>query len=153
MTLPLAANRLDDSLNLPLFIHILGAAILFGAVITMVTLTFTAERTAEPDAMRKLAFRSLLWAGLPAYIVMRVGAQWLYSKEHLDNLPTDPAWIGIGFGVADLGLLIFLIALGLSGFASRRRGDSGLARAAGILGAILIVALLIAVWAMGAKPN
>jgi hypothetical protein len=152
MTEMLAAIR-ADSLNFPLFIHVLGAAVLFGAVVTMVTLTFTAERTAEADAMRRLAFRSLLWVGLPAYIVMRVGAEWIYSKEHLDDLPSDPAWIGIGYGVADVGLLIFLIALGLSGFAMRRDGDSGLSRASGILGAILIVAMLIAVWAMGAKPD
>jgi hypothetical protein len=151
MTEVFAAIR-ADSLNFPLFIHILGAAILFGAVITMVTLTFTAERTAEPDAMRRVAFRSLLWVGLPAYIVMRVGAEWIYSKGY-DDAPSDPAWIGIGYGVADLGLLIFVIALGLSGFAMRRRGDSGLSRASGILGAILIAAMLIAVWAMGAKPD
>jgi hypothetical protein len=151
MTEVFAAIR-ADSLNFPLFIHILGAAILVGAVITMVTLTFTAERTAEPDAMRRVAFRSLLWVGLPAYIVMRVGAEWIYSKGY-DDAPSDPAWIGIGYGVADLGLLIFVIALGLSGFAMRRRGDSGLSRASGILGAILIAAMLIAVWAMGAKPD
>ena len=31
--------------------------------------------------MRRLAFRSMLYAGLPAYIVMRAGAEWMYSKE------------------------------------------------------------------------
>ena len=141
-----------DSWNFPLFLHILGAAVLFGAVITMVTATLVADRTAEPDSMRRLAFRSLLYVGLPAYIVMRAGAQWIYSKEHLDDLATDPTWIGIGFAVADLGLLIFLIALALAGFASRRRA-SGLGRAAGIAGAILVVGMVIAVWAMGAKPT
>ena len=39
---------------------------------------------------------------------MRVGAQWIYSKEN-DIYPTDPTWVGIGFIVADAGLLILLI--------------------------------------------
>ena len=62
MTVPLASIR-ADSLNFPLFIHILGAAVLFGAVVTMVVVTFTADRTAEPDALRTLAFRALLYVG------------------------------------------------------------------------------------------
>ena len=39
----------------------------------------------------------LLYGAFPGYIVMRVAAQWIYSKEGLDDLPTDPSWIGIGF--------------------------------------------------------
>jgi hypothetical protein len=148
----LLASIRPDAWNFPLFLHILGAAVLFGAVITMVTVTFTAERTTEPEASRRLAFRTLLFVALPAYIVMRVGAQWIYSKEHLDKLAKDPTWIGIGFGVADLGLLIFLIALILAGVASRR-GSSGAARWAGILGSVLVLGLVVAVWAMGAKPT
>ena len=151
MTAVLASIR-PDSWNIALFVHILGAAVLLGAVTAMVTATLTADRTAEPAAMRRLAFRSLLYVGLPAYIVMRGGAQWIYSKEHLDDLATDPTWIGIGFGVADVGLLIFLIALTLAGLSSRR-GSSGLGRWAGILGSLLIVGLVVAVWAMGAKPT
>ena len=32
---------------------------------------------------------------------MRIGAQWVESKEHLDDLPDDPAWLGIGYITAD----------------------------------------------------
>ena len=42
--------------------------------------------------MRRVAFRSLLFVGLPAYFVMRIGAQWLYSKG-FDELEEDPAWL------------------------------------------------------------
>ena len=57
-----------------------GAAVLFGAVAAAAVSTLAADRVAEPEFMRRLAFRSLLIVGLPAYIVMRVGAEWLYSK-------------------------------------------------------------------------
>ena len=59
---------------------------------------------------------------LPGYIVMRIGAQWIYSKEGWDDLPDDaiPAWIGIGYIVADLGALLVLIALIVGGIGVRR---------------------------------
>ena len=140
-----------DSWNFPLLLHIVGAAVLFGAVAAAAVSTLAADRVAEPDFMRKLAFRSLLIAGLPAYIVMRIGAQWLYSKG-FDELEEDPAWIGIGYIVADLGLLVFLIALVLAGIASWKR-KSVLGKVSGVLAVVLLVAMLVAVWAMGAKPD
>jgi hypothetical protein len=45
---------------------------------------------------------------------MRIGAQWTYSKEHHQLFEKDPGWIGVGFLVADLGLLILLIATGFA---------------------------------------
>ena len=140
-----------DSWNFPLLLHIVGAAVMFGAVASAVVSTLVADRVAEPDFMRRLAFRSLLFVGLPAYIVMRIGAQWLYSKG-FDDLPEDPAWLSIGWIVADLGLVVFVIALILAGIASWKR-KSGLGKAAGLLGALLLVAMVVAVWAMGAKPD
>ncbi len=100
-------RRTPDSWNFPLLVHIAGAAVMFGAVAAAAVSTLAADRVAEPDFMRRLAFRSLLFLGLPAYIVMRIGAQWLYSKG-FDDLPEDPAWLSIGWIVADLGLLVFV---------------------------------------------
>jgi hypothetical protein len=140
-----------DSWNFPLLLHVVGAAVMFGAVAAAVVSTLAADRAPQPDFMRRLAFRSLLLGALPAYIVMRIGAQWLYSKG-FDELEEDPAWLSIGWIVADVGLLIFLVALVLAGIASWKR-KSGLGKAAGILCALLLVALVVAVWAMGAKPD
>jgi hypothetical protein len=140
-----------DSWNFPLLLHIAGAAVLFGAVAAAAVSTLAADRVAEPQFMRRLAFRSLLLGGLPAYIVMRIGAEWLYSKGY-DDVEDEPAWLGIGYIVADVGLLVFLAALILAGIASWK-GKSGLARAAGILSLLLLVAMIVAVWAMGAKPD
>jgi hypothetical protein len=149
----LVADIRPDSWNFPLFLHILGATVMFGAVTAAVgTLLLTPGGGGDPEGLRRFAFRVLLFVGLPAYIVMRIGAQWIYSKEGLEDAPDDPAWIGIGFIVADLGLLVFLAALVLSGIAVRKR-HTGMGKAAGVLGAILLVAMVVAVWAMGAKPD
>jgi hypothetical protein len=140
-----------DSWNFPLLLHVVGAAVLFGAVAAAAVSTLAADRAPEPDFMRRLAFRSLLIVGLPAYVVMRIGAQWLYSKG-FDDLPEDPAWLSIGWIVADVGLLAFLIALVLAGIASWKR-NSGLGKAAGLVAVLILIAMVVAVWAMGAKPD
>lgn len=146
----LAAIR-PDSWNLPLFLHVLGATVLVGAAATGAATSLFAAGSAEPARMRRLAFRALLLVGLPAYIVMRIGAEWTYSKEFGD-VDDDPAWIGIGYVTADLGGLVFLISLVLAGVASWK-SKTGLGRAAGILVALALVGWLVAVWAMGAKPD
>jgi hypothetical protein len=140
-----------DSWNFPLLLHVAGAAVLFGAVAAAAVSTLAADRVAAPDFMRRLAFWSLLIVGLPAYIVMRIGAEWLYSKG-FDELEEDPTWLSIGFIVADAGLLVFVIALVLAGIAMWRR-NSGLGKAAGVLSIVLLLAMIVAVWAMGGKPD
>jgi hypothetical protein len=146
----LAAIR-PDSWDFPLLLHVLGASVLVGAVASSAVATLAADRTPSPETMRRIAFRSLWMVGVPAYVVMRIGAEWLYEKEFGD-VDDDPGWIGIGYIVADLGLLVFLIALALAGFAARRR-SSGLGKASGYLAVLLLVAFIVAVWAIGAKPD
>lgn len=148
----LIASIRPDSWNFPLLLHILGATVMVGAVTAAVGTLLTPGGSGDPAGLRRFAFRVLLFVGVPAYVVMRIGAQWIYSKENLDDLPEDPAWIGIGFITADLGLLVLLITLACAGFASRR-SSAGLGKAAGILGVILLVGWIVAVWAMGAKPD
>ena len=146
----LAAIR-PDSWNFPLLLHIAGAAVFFGAVLTAAASSLTVDRTAHPDLLRRIAFRSLLFVALPAYILMRVGAEWIYSKEFGDA-EEDPAWIDIGYIIADIGVLVFLATLALAGVGSWKN-NSGLSRASGVVGALLLVGLVVAVWAMGAKPT
>jgi hypothetical protein len=149
----LAAVR-DSSFYFPLFLHIFGAMVLVGSVLTAVVAALGADRTGDPVRMRRLTFRTLLFVGLPSYIVMRVGAEWMYSKEFGD-LPEgidDPTWVGIGYITADLGALLFLIALVSAGVGSWK-SKSWLGTAAGIVGAIALIGWIVAVWAMGAKPT
>jgi hypothetical protein len=149
-----------DSWHLPLFVHILGAMIATGGLVLALIYLVAAWRGDSP-AMFRAGFKALLYGAIPGYIVMRGAAQWIYSKEGLDNLPTDPNWIGIGFAVADLGLLFLLIATITSGVASKRalaaEGSDGAPRVIGVrvatvLTALLLIAYVIAVWAMSTKP-
>jgi hypothetical protein len=137
-----------DSWNFPLLLHVGGAAVFFGAVMLSAVTQLTAVRAPEPDVLRRVAFRTLLIVGLPAYIVFRLAAEWLISKEPDDF---DPAWIGIGFIVSDIGGLLFLISLILAGIATRKR-TGWVTKTCGVLSAIIVVELVIGVCAMGAKP-
>jgi hypothetical protein len=150
----LAAVR-PDSWNFPLFVHVLGAMILVGGLLTGAsTLAF-----ARGDVRSlRLGYWTLLLVAFPGYIVMRVGAQWIYSKEGWDDLPDDaiPAWINIGYIVADAGALLTVIALILGGIGVRRLRDgkgSGLLKAAMVIAWLVLAAAVVAVWAMSGKPD
>jgi cytochrome b561 len=143
----MAAVRPDDW-NLPLLLHVGGAMVLVGALAAVVVVLAVAMR-GGPGATR-LAFRTLLIGAIPAYLVMRVGAEWVADKE---NIPDDPpAWIDIGYMVADVGLLLLLIATVLTGLAARRATTGGLVRAANVLTLIVIAGYALALWAMTARP-
>jgi uncharacterized membrane protein len=153
----LAAIR-ADSVNLPLFLHVLGAMLLVGALAAVAFVTVVGWRT--PDRAGRLgrfALKMLLVGVLPAWIVMRIAAQWTESEE---NLPDDfePAWLGIGYITAELGGLLILISAVLAGIGLRRsREDSTrsvlFARIVGIVCILLLAAYLVAMWAMTAKPD
>ena len=144
-----------NDVDLALLVHVFGAMVLVGAVVTAAGAAFVGWRD-EGATLRRLSYKTLLFVGLPSYIVMRVAAQWVYVEENLDELEEDPAWIGIGFITADLGALLLLIALILGGIGLRRSrdgGGAGLLRASGVIAAILVAMYVVAVWAMGAKPT
>ena len=144
------ASIRPDSWNFPLFLHVLGAMVLVGAAAIGSVSALASGKGDDSGFLRRLSFRSFLIVALPAYIVMRIGAEWMYSKEFGDGVD-DPTWIGIGYITADAGALLLLITLILSGIATRR-GSPGLARAAGVISMIALIAWLVAVWAMGGKP-
>jgi len=142
-----------DSVNLPLFLHILGAMTIVGALVLAATYLFGAWRGDAPESLRS-GFRALLWGAIPGYLVMRISAEWLYVEEGLDELSSDPSWIGIGYGVADIGLLVLIVGTVAAGMAARRgerRGTTGARISASLVG-LLLVMYLVAVWAMTTKP-
>jgi hypothetical protein len=137
-----------DAWNLPLLLHVGGAMVMVGALAAVVVVLAVAMR-GETAALR-LAFRTLLIGAIPAYLVMRVGAEWVADEE---NVPDDPpSWIDIGYMVADGGLLLLLIATVLTGLAARRATTGGMVRAANVLTLIVIVGYAVALWAMTTKP-
>jgi len=152
MTSVLATVR-PDSWNFPLFVHVFGAMILVGGLLTGASTILYARGDVR---FLRLGYWTLLAVALPGYVVMRIGAQWIYSRSIYDDLPEDPTWIGIGFIVADLGALLTLIALILGGIGVRRLnsgGGQGLLKAAMVIAWIVLAAALVAVWAMAGKPD
>jgi hypothetical protein len=148
----LAAIR-PDSWNWALLVHVTGALILVGGLVTAGGAAAVARRD-DTGTLRRFSYRALLLIALPGFIVMRGGAQWIYDKEGLTG--DDPTWIGIGFGASDLGGLLLLIALVLGGIGLRRsrRGlGDGLLRASGVIALVLLVLYTVAVWAMAGKPG
>jgi hypothetical protein len=148
-----AAIRPDDW-NFPLFVHVLGAMILVGGLAAGGG-ALAAGRDAR---FLRLGYWSLLVVGLPGWIVMRIGAQWIASKEGLDDLPDDvvPTWLELGYVVADLGGAIFLVSLvvGAVGVYRLRSGKgAGLVTESLVLALVLLAAYLVAVWAMAGKPD
>jgi hypothetical protein len=141
----LAAIRPDDW-DLPLFAHILGAMLLFGA------LALVAAALASRDV--RLAYRSLLLGVIPGWIVMRAGAQWIASKEGYDDPDVEvPSWVDIGFIISEPMLILIVIATVCAGMASRRERADGLRTAALVLVGIALVASVVALWAMTTKPT
>jgi hypothetical protein len=142
-----------DSWNLPLFLHILGASLTFGAVGAVALLSFAARGRVPEQAL--LLRRWALWAGLlavvPAFVLMRVAAQWIADKEYPGNAKT-PGWLDVGFIVTEPGAVLLLVTLILAWFAARREKFRA-AAAVPWLASIYLVALGIAWFAMSAKPG
>ena len=91
-----------DDWNFPLLVHVAGAMLLVGSLVTAAALLLLAWRGDSPGLIR-LGFRTLLIAAFPSYVLMRVGAEWINSKE---NIPDEADWIGIGYITADGGLAL-----------------------------------------------
>jgi heme/copper-type cytochrome/quinol oxidase subunit 3 len=148
------ASVRPHSWDVPLFLHVAGAMVLVASVATVVTLLVLSRR-GDTVALIRLAFRTLLFAALPSFVVMRAAAEWIFDKE---NLPDDLDWTGIGFGVSDFGLVILLVGTLLCGLAVRRLrrtdGQPGaLVSVATVLIALTLVGYGVAIWAMTTKPG
>jgi hypothetical protein len=144
-----------DSWNFPLLVHVFGAMVLVGGLLTGASALAFAR--GEVRSLR-LGYWTLLALALPGWIVMRIGAQWIYSKEGWDDLPegAEPAWLGVGYVTADAGGLILLVSLivgGIGVYRLREGKGSGLLKATLVLSLVLLAAYVVAVWAMSGKPD
>ncbi len=149
----LAAIR-ADGVNIALLVHVLGAMLLVGTLTAAVAAVVLA-RTGNGAALQRVAFRTMAYGAVPAFLVMRAGAEWVKSKE---NASDDATWIGIGYGVSDLSLLLLIVATVLAGFALRRAGSGGdspgaLSKVSAVIVSLLLLGYGIAIWAMTTKPD
>jgi hypothetical protein len=140
-----------DSWNLPLFLHVFGAMAAFGTLLAVVVLAGAAMRRPDGAMLARAAWRALLFSFLPAWILMRVAAEWIRSKENLGTDGNDPGWLGVGYLVTDIGLLVILLTLAFAFWWKRRRGEGWQGQAVLGLGSLYLAALAVAWWAMTVK--
>jgi hypothetical protein len=153
-----------DDFNFPLFLHVLGSMVMVGALVTAAYFLLAARRDGSLDQLR-VGYRTLLYGAIPSYIVMRVGAEWISDKEGWNEADPTPDFIDIGYMTSDPGVLLIIISTVLAGLAVRRAGRSdaeaggGAATAgtgvavAGWLTSFMVLAFLVAVWAMTTKAG
>lgn len=140
--------------DFPLFLHVIGAMILVGGLLAGASSLAFARGDVK---YLRLGYWSLLAVALPGWLLMRVGAEWIASKEGWNHkgVPT-PTWLGIGFFLADVGGLVLLVSLVVGGVGVRRlRAGQGatLLKTTLALSVVLLGAYVVAVWAMAGKPN
>jgi hypothetical protein len=145
-----------DSWNLPLLLHVSGAMALVASVSIAAVAFLQGWRStgASAASLKQFGARTLLYAAIPSYFVMRIAAEWILSKEGLDN--SNAAWIGDGFAAADGGALLLLITTIIANIAVRRGPDTGLGKLAKVgasLSFVLIAIYVFAIWAMTTKPT
>jgi hypothetical protein len=139
----------------PLFLHVLGALTLIGALALTVALLFSAWRGSAASV--RLALRSLTLGVIPAWVVLRGSAEWIADKEGYADLDDPPDWIDIGYLAGDAGFLLILISTLLAWLATRKvRAEgtpTGTVRAGALLISLLLLLNLLALWAMTTKPG
>jgi hypothetical protein len=143
-----------ESWDWALLLHVAGAMVLVGGLLTAGAASLLARRDAT-GTLARFSYLTLATVAFPGLVLMRAGAAWIYDKEGFGG-DNDPAWLGIGFATADLGGLLLIIALivGGVGLARARRGDGDrLLRVSGAIALLLLAAYVVTVWAMAAKPS
>lgn len=145
-----------DEWNFPLLMHVFGAMVLVGGLVAAVTALLLGWRR-DSAFYTRVGFWSLLVVAFPGWLLMRIGGQWIESKENFDE-DNVPGWVDIGYLTADAGGLLLLISIILTGIGVRRlrRPDAGpsvLARIGAVLTVLILIAYIVAVWAMTAKPD
>ena len=143
----------------PLFVHVLGALLLVGGLFIVgasLLLAWRADNEGDEAALTRFAYRTLFFLVLPAFIVMRIGAQWVLAESPFDTFGDDLSWVAIGYVIADLGAVALVVALVLAGLALRRgyTGPKGLSsRIITVVTLGLLAAYIVAIWAMTTKPT
>jgi hypothetical protein len=146
----IAAIR-PDSWNLPLFLHVLGATILFGTTATVAIAGFAGRARSDHSALlARIVLRTFLLGVIPSWILMRAGAAWIGDKEFPDK---TPGWVDVGFLVSEPGAILLIIVGILAWLAARKQGVGRAAVAVPVLASIYLVALGVAWFAMSAKPS
>ena len=140
--------------ELPLFIHVLGALMLLGTLTLASVLLVSAWRRGSVASLR-LGLRVFVFGVIPAWIVMRVAAEWVASDLGYTDL--DLKWLDVGYIAGDAGLLLLLVG-GISAWLALRRADGSdgtpatTAKVAAVALCLMLAVNVVALWAMTTKP-
>jgi uncharacterized cupredoxin-like copper-binding protein len=140
--------------DFPLLLHIVGATIVFGALLASASALALARGEIR---LLRLGYYSLLLVALPGWILMRLSGEWIYRKQGWNDLPNqfkDADWLRIGFIVADFGGILFVLALIIGGVGVYRlqHGKSAsLLQATMFISLVIALGYVVAVWAMTGK--
>jgi uncharacterized membrane protein len=138
--------------NLPLFLHVLGAVILFGTTAAVAIVGFASRsRTDYAALLSRVAMRTFLFGIVPGWILMRAGAAWILSKEYPHGAST-PGWVNVGIVVSEGGGVVLLVMGILAWIWRRRGGTGGLGLVVPILASICLAGFAVAWFAMSGKP-
>jgi hypothetical protein len=149
-----------SSWNIPLLIHVTGAMILVGGVLAAATALITAH---GDEKRLRLGYFSLLFVALPGMMLTKLGATAINSKYSGHSFfrsafpsQDDPTWIMIGGTALDLGAGALVAALILGWFGLKRldtkRGQQ-MMKLVMLISIGLLAAYILAIWAMGARPD
>jgi len=151
--------RNSTSWETPLFVHVLGAMLLVGGlfiVTASLVLAWRARDEGDVAALTRFAYRTLFFLVLPAFVVMRIAAEWVLSESPYDKAKDNLDWVGIGYLISDIGALLLIVSLVLAGIGLRRAASGGGrtgARVVTVVTLLLLAAYVVAIWAMTTKPS
>jgi hypothetical protein len=123
----------------PLFLHVLGTMILFGALLTAVVLALA--------GLARPAFTTLLIA-IPAWVLALGAGHWIEKDEGLQN--SNPTWLQLGHNVLEPGVLVLVLAIGAAWW-WRSSGKAAAGRITAALSGLYLLLLTIAMLAMSGK--
>jgi hypothetical protein len=164
----------DFNIDFPLLVHITGAMILVGGMLGAAAALVLAR---GDERKLRLGYYSLLFVAFPGLILTKIGATAIWHKESTHSLfgaafphSNDPRWVEIGGTALDGGGALLVLALILGWFGIRRMDGAEsdiltkiplvkkmtgetLLKLTMIISVALLVAYVLAIWAMSTKPG
>ena len=136
--------------SLPIFVHVLAATLLFGAVLTALLLSRSGAAGKNPELFAAATFRTLLFVALPTWLLLIIFGTW---AEHAGDVPETERWLKIGSAIGNGTILVLLAAIGAAYAWTKTPRGPWQSRAVMFLTLAYIVALAAAWWVMSAKPG
>jgi hypothetical protein len=123
----------------PLFLHVLGTMVLFGALLTALVLALA--------GLARPTLTALLIA-IPAWILALGAGHWIEHDEGLQS--SNATWLTLGHNVLEPGVLVLVLAIGAAWW-WRSSGKAAAGRITAALSGLYLLMLTVAMLAMSGK--